>query len=208
MNYYVYYTFKNDEPQKAYVGMSTKCYESGYKGSGLLIKNALKKYGEENFTRIELGLYENNDEAHYWEGFYIRTLKTRVSQGGYNKRIDGGSYNNANKTYETYKKISESNKGKKFSKEHKRKLSEAHKGKTPWQGKHHTEETKRKLSEAHKNPSEETRRKMREKALGKKASEETKKKMGLIHKGFKHSEETKKKMSESQKYRHLQRKLK
>lgn len=48
-------------------------------------------------------------------------------------------------------------KHKSFSEEHKRKLSEAHKGeKHPFYGKHHSEETKRKMSEVKKrerNPS-------------------------------------------------------
>jgi len=38
-----------------------------------------------------------------------------------------------------------------FTEEHRRKLSESHKGQVPWMlGKHHTEETKKKLSESHK----------------------------------------------------------
>jgi len=42
-------------------------------------------------------------------------------------------------------------KGKKFSEEHKRKLSESHKGKTSgMKGKEHSDESKRKMSEAHK----------------------------------------------------------
>lgn len=59
--------------------------------------------------------------------------------------------------------LSEKLKGRKHSEEHRRKNSEAHKGRTPWnkgmkmpetfvspmKGKHHTEETKRKLAEAH-----------------------------------------------------------
>ena len=46
------------------------------------------------------------------------------------------------------------NKGKHFSEEHIKKLSEVHKGK------HHSEETRNKMSASHKNISEETRKKM------------------------------------------------
>lgn len=64
------------------------------------------------------------------------------------------------------------NKGKKLSEEHKRKLSEAHKGKSgPWKGKKLSEEHKKKLSENHKgftgkHHSEETKQVMREKSTG------------------------------------------
>lgn len=56
------------------------------------------------------------------------------------------------------------NNGKHFSEEHKKKLSEAHKGKTgPNKGKCFSEEAKKKMSESHKGKpkSDETRRKMR-----------------------------------------------
>jgi hypothetical protein len=39
-----------------------------YKGSGQYIKYALKKYGEENFARVDLGTFKDKDECHYWEG--------------------------------------------------------------------------------------------------------------------------------------------
>ena len=50
---------------------------------------------------------------------------------------------------DTRKKISESMKGKKLSEEHRRKLSEAHKGKMTWnKGKHLSDDTRRKISES------------------------------------------------------------
>ena len=79
--------------------------------------------------------------------------------------------------YMTYKKGHESYwKGKKFSEEHKQKISEAHKGFI------HSKETKEKFRKIH---------------LGKKHSSQTKEKMSKVHKGIKHTEESKKKMSES-----------
>ena len=52
---------------------------------------------------------------------------------------------------ETKKKMSDARKGKPRSAETRKKLSEAHKGKpSPTKGKHFSEETKNKLSEAHK----------------------------------------------------------
>ena len=71
-------------------------------------------------------------------------------------------------------------KGKKFSEEHKNKLSEAKKGKK------FSEEHKNKLSEAKKNMSAETQKKLSEAHKGKKMSEETKKKMSAAKKGTKY----------------------
>ena len=60
--------------------------------------------------------------------------------------------------------------GKHLTDEQKKKLSEAHKGKAPWnKGKKHSEESKKKMSEAHK---------------GRHLSEETKKKMSEAHKSI------------------------
>jgi len=55
--------------------------------------------------------------------------------------------------------------------------------------------------EGNANPSEETRRKLRESHLGKKPSEETRRRLKESRLGKKHSEETKKKMSISQRNR-------
>ena len=88
-------------------------------------------------------------------------------------------------------------KGKTLSEEHKRKISEAHKGKSR---KPLSEEHKRKISDTLKGKthSEETKRKMR----GIHLSEETKRKLSEAHKGKHHSEETKRKISESNKGKH------
>ena len=88
-------------------------------------------------------------------------------------------------------------KGKTLSEETKRKISEAHKGKSR---KPLSEEHKRKISDTLKGKthSEETKRKMR----GIHLSEETKRKLSEAHKGKHHSEETKRKISESNKGKH------
>ena len=94
-------------------------------------------------------------------------------------------------------------KGKHFSEEHKKKLSEANKGeKNHNYGKQFSEEIKKKLSEAHKGKhlSEETKKKLSEAMKGKKGkpkSEETRKKMSDAKKNM--SEETRKKMSDAKK---------
>lgn len=88
--------------------------------------------------------------------------------------------------------------GKPHSEEHKRKISEAGKGRIA------TEETRRKLSDSNKGKirSEETRKKISEAALKRPpVSEETRRKLSEIGKGKTRSEETKKRMSEAAKLR-------
>lgn len=129
---------------------------------------AFAKYGLENFT-VEV-IHDNIDtfeDLDYWEKYYIKTLNTK-SPNGYNltdggqgihgyhhteetKRIIGEKVKqNANKIYtpERSQKISKANKGKKFSVEHKRKLSVIAQQRTgdknPFFGRTHTDETKHK----------------------------------------------------------------
>lgn len=89
------------------------------------------------------------------------------------------------------------------------KVSATKKGReSTFKGKHHTEESKQKLCESHlgKRASDETRKKLSEARqdekhwnYGKHWSDETKRKMGQSHTGFKHTEESKQKMSDSRK---------
>ena len=98
------------------------------------------------------------------------------------------------------------------SAETRRRMSEAHKGQTPWnKGKPHSEETKRKISEAQKGEKhhrfgkslpEEHRRNISESNKGKVFSEEHRRNISESNRGKKrgpHSEEAKRKMSEAQK---------
>lgn len=110
-------------------------------------------------------------------------------------------------TEEAKRKISLAHKGKKFSKESKKKLSETRKklfkeGKliNHFEGKKHKLETIEKIKKNHPNKSKkssEWRKKISLKHKGKKISEETRKKLSLANKGKKYSEEVKKKISES-----------
>ena len=90
------------------------------------------------------------------------------------------------------RKISEQLKGRKFSEEHRRKISEHAKLRTgeknPFYGKHHTDEYKKMMSEKYKGKNAYW--------YGKHASEETRKKQSEMRKGHFVSDETKKKMSE------------
>ena len=104
-------------------------------------------------------------------------------------------------------KLRLANLGKHHSEESKRKMSEAHKGKIPWnKGGHHSEETKQKLRNVNlgKHLSEETKKKMSGRIpwnKGLKYDEEIRKKLSESHKGYQWSEESKRKLSETNKGR-------
>ena len=106
-------------------------------------------------------------EQEYWD---------KQEKNPFNGRPTGQVY--PEHTKETRRKLSEARKGKKFSEEHKKKISEAMKG--------------RKLSEQHI-------KKMSESRKGKNHSQESKKKMSEAMKGRKFSDEHKKKIGESNK---------
>lgn len=188
--YSVYITQNLLSPEKAYVGM-TNGHQKNYMGSDKDLKKDIKNIGIENFNKTILGTFDNWQECHYWEGFYVKTLKTHIEYGGYNKRDDGGAY--ILMTPELKNKLSKTRKennlakgenngmfGKKHSKESNEKNRQAHLGKT------HTEESKRKISKnnAKNKP-----------FLGKHHSEETKRKMSINSSS--HKPEVRKRISKS-----------
>lgn len=82
--YYVYLTtcLVNG---KIYVG---KCkirpYHESYYGSGIILCNAIKKYGVENFTKQIISLHETEEECFEAEKYYIEALHARDPEVGYN----------------------------------------------------------------------------------------------------------------------------
>lgn len=114
------YKIKNNINNKIYVGVhATEILPDNYMGSGLLIRNAIRKYGLSNFTKIVLAIFDNKDSAYLKEAqivnqsFLDRTDTYNVALGG-----SGGSIQQnrkpftGNHTDETKKKISEKNKGR------------------------------------------------------------------------------------------------
>ena len=195
---------------KIYIGKRHKDI-SGYLGSGTIFRNAVKKYGRENFIR-EI-LEDNIDDPDILcerEKYWILFFDSANLEIGYNLTIGGkGSYgfrhsdetkkrmseNAPDKSGENHpmfgkhqseeakEEISKKNKGKKRSDEVIKNQTEKMLGdKNPMYGKNHSEETKDKISKNNK---------------GKKRSEEEKLKMAERAKGKKLSEETKEKMSNS-----------
>lgn len=151
-----------------YIGMTCRTveerWESGYQGNPHFYR-AIKKYGKDAFSHEVLAENLTKEEAERLERFYISEHNSTNRKIGYN--IENGGYSIGKHSEETKRKISESQKGRKFTEEHRRNLSESHKGYVPskeWRektsarmkgnkytlGYHHTEETKRKMSEAHK----------------------------------------------------------
>jgi group I intron endonuclease len=147
---------------KFYVGRD-KHDNPKYFGSGILINQAIKKYGIENFRKEILEVCEN-DDLDIKEKFWIKKLNAQNLEIGYN--IADGGHNDFTMNDYVKEKISKTLKGKytgekafryglKLSDEHKRKLTERAgriKGKTFEEifGKEKAEEMKKKISGAHK----------------------------------------------------------
>ena len=119
--YYIY-LIVNKVNGKTYVGQrksSKEWYEDKYMGSGRLLGLAKKKYGIQNFEKFLIQYCYSKEETNKAERFWIAEYRRRgkaeynLSNGG-----DGGN--------------GEANKGKKHSEEWSKKISEAKKGKTPW----------------------------------------------------------------------------
>lgn len=122
------YLVKNQQNKIVYVGqqIGTKSINE-YKGSGLLLNRAYKKYGENYFKR-EIIEYCSVDELNNKEKLYIKQYNTKFPHG-YNL-TDGGDgmkgyqYNDNQK-----QNISEAKTGQKYPKEHGDKIRQAKLGK-------------------------------------------------------------------------------
>ena len=172
---------------------------NGNRHANMHLQHSWNKYGENSFTFETLELCEQARVLER-EQFYIDNKKPT-----YNILPIAGSCLGVKRSKETKRKMSEAQKGRSINVEQKRHMSEASMGKPkPWLlGKHHSEETKRKISESlngERNPN-----------FGKPVSEETRRKLseaqrGMPHPwavgnqhalGYKHTEEAKRKISEA-----------
>lgn len=129
---YTIYKTTNLVNQKTYIGVhKTTNPNDSYMGSGTAIKNAIKKYGKDNFHKEILFIFETPEEAFAKEkelvnDTYINTDKnyneTIGGRGGWhhvhNEQVQKKAVENlkafyqTDKGFETRKRISEANKGK------------------------------------------------------------------------------------------------
>lgn len=102
--------------------------------SQCVIHRAIRKYGLENFLLSTIKICETKNELLEQEQFFIRELKTHVSESGYNETWGGEAPMLGRKhTQQTLLKMSKTrkgrvstNKGKKATELTKRKLSDSH----------------------------------------------------------------------------------
>lgn len=152
---FVYITINNVNG-KRYIGQKKYCGKhETYIGSGVALKNAIYKYGKENFTREIIEECETKEKLDSREKYWINYYNATNSDNFYNITSGGDGGFGGGKNSPWY--------GKHLSEETKEKLSKMKSGKNnPFYGKTHSDEVKRKLSE---------------KALNQRHSQETKEKM-------------------------------
>ena len=89
-NVKVYYVYKTTNliNQKIYIGKHKGFPDDSYLGSGKILKQAIKKYGIEKFFKEILVVCKDNQEANYWEKYYIAEFNSfqpygyNISKGG------------------------------------------------------------------------------------------------------------------------------
>jgi group I intron endonuclease len=125
MYHYVYKT-TNNVTGKIYIGAhSSETLDDGYLGSGKALKDAIKKYGKENFSRSILEFFDTREEAFkkesdlVTEDFIKEDTNYNMCSGGLGSTVKS----------EKFKKIvSHKLKGRIFTEEHSRKKSLAQTG--------------------------------------------------------------------------------
>jgi len=130
--YYVY-VITNLINNKKYIGMSINkksWYREHYYGSGKLIKQAIVKYGKENFKKEIIKEFQNEIDTRDYERYLIQETNAVDDYMYYN--LCCGGYGGAVKghivTEETRQKISNNRKGIKHTKETKKIISLKTKG--------------------------------------------------------------------------------
>lgn len=166
MNRYGYvYRTTNLINKRFYIGKhvySKEGIDPYYYGSGKILKQAIQKYGVNNFIceiiDVANSKEELNQKEKHWIEYYrkINADLYNIASGG-----DGGNTNSGKKLSKEWKeKIRKANTGRKLTEETKKKISDSHKGKTPWnKGIPISEEQKIKLSKANKGKTHVVRKK-------------------------------------------------
>jgi len=147
--YYFYLTICKPTGEFYYGSGSAK----NYLGSGKELKKRIEEYGPDEFEHVRLRYFEKRKVAYTFEDKFLRIYKVRTLENCLNITKGASGYE---VTKEIRKKMSAAkkgkpspNKGRTFSEEARRKMSAAHKGRTsPNKGKTFSEEHRRKLRES------------------------------------------------------------
>ncbi len=175
---YKIYLITNLFNLKKYVGITKFSLEerfSQHTKRGFLLTEAIKKYGEKQFSIDLIEVVESVERAYELEIFYIKEYNTKAPSG-YNLTDGGDGIFGWNVTEEYREQCSS-------------RVKELHKNKkVGMYGKKHTDETRKKMSESSKG---------NQNCLGRVLSEETKLKISESNRGKIVSDLTKKKISEN-----------
>lgn len=177
------YVIANNQNNKLYVGQTTRTPTQQYidhmRHSKPISESDsfhrdIKEFGREHFTVFTLMSEVPNDKLDFWERYFI--LKYNTCKSGYNNTLGGGGILGYKHTEDTKRRISNSVNspqyrkkvytpershkisvalsGRKFSKEHREKISAVAKtrygDKNPFFGKHHSEESIHKIMQKSK----------------------------------------------------------
>lgn len=201
MKKYTIYIITNLINGKKYIGshICLNIYDN-YLGSGINIKNSIKKYGRKNFKKDILAIVENEEMMKEIEEYYIDYYNAYQSSLFYNAtKFSSGitkctwgkiiSEKNINNKYnlgkihsnKTKQQMSKIKLGKKFSQETRKKISNSKLGNNYALGNKMSDESKQKISlskmghECYKNP--DRSKKISNANKGKRRSEDVKNKM-------------------------------
>ena len=149
MTHYVY-VIVNKINLKLYFGSHSwdgEGLDPSYYGSGKIIKQAVKKYGKDNFIVYPIKFYNTVEECRKAEEELLTKYNIANNIYCYNIKnaavgFTSDDMKGKTKSEEHRKKLSQVMKGKAFSEEYRKKLSQAKKGKPL------SEDTKRKMSKA------------------------------------------------------------
>lgn len=152
-NNHVVYVHINKENKKTYVGQ-TNNIQRRWRNNGIdyekcsYFYNAIQKYGWDNFEHIILKEKLSQEEANYWEQYYIDFYHSKYNENGYNIR-EGGNKELAEITKQKLSEIAKE-KGRWVGDKNPRHIDPLFGERNGMYGKHHSEETRQKISEKNK----------------------------------------------------------